>query len=254
MKISRRGLLISGASTAIAGTFLNPVGVYAQDDELKKAIKRLNDHTRNSLAAINKIEVPLKSFAVKSLQRTEESIILAFIKIASSKPDDELKFFIVDQFEPYRAIQKSLKLGLLPLKVVPLPLNPVDSDADTLQNLIVDIALDAFNLSSVKDALRVLCEEYEPLRKIVEKLAIAIRAKNWQEVIGLIDKFLHLILSDGALRFVEKKLGHEMARRFKLDVMKALISRLAPFLGWGLLAFGFIYAVKNNWSRIEKFL
>jgi hypothetical protein len=224
---------------------------------VQSAIREAEANTKNLGALVLNDKGPLSAERSSSFRESEIKTVKTFLEKVHGFSNDDLAPFTNRQFRPYLALAQSEKVELAPSpeEVKPLPAQPVDSSSDdTLLLLLIDIVLDTLDLSSFKDVIKTTAKEYQPFRDVLQQMAEAVRLGDWQRMIGLMDKLIDVILADKFIEFVEKAMGPQLAKRFRVDVLKALTKRLVPFLGWTLLGMGFVFAIRNNWERVRRYL
>lgn len=156
---------------------------------------------------------------------------------------------------PYLDLFASLDVPLAPspseIRRIDVPVVPQPAQ-ETLQDVVIDILIQAMELDALKDVLLIICEEYEPIKNLVDEIGKAVRMQDPKRLVDLLVLIVQLLLGDELRAFLARRLGDETARSVLVQVTRSLGKKLLPFIGWLITVYSFGVVIARNSERLRR--
>lgn len=149
---------------------------------------------------------------------------------------------------------RKIRLAPTPAEVMesikrPLPEVKPASTEDAL-NVLLTILLDAFGIRELGTGLVDLLLGDTPIKEALTQLRRALKGKHYGQAALELERLLALIVSPRIIQLVGVKFG---VKNVEL-VLRRIIVRFVPFIGWGYMATCLLVSIYHNRENIERLL
>lgn len=125
---------------------------------------------------------------------------------------------------------------------------PDESDGESFSDIIAVILLDAVGIDpSEGNILRQVLESVG-LIGAVRELALAISNRNWTAVVRLIEFIVSVLFGPAGRAAMIEIAGSEFGQR----IIRAVMARAVPFLGWSVFAIQLGLSIYEHWDRLMR--
>lgn len=169
-----------------------------------------------------------------------------------------------DKWDPLvsaRQVELAIALERLKVRLAPTsdevaesikrPLAEVKPAAnEDIFNVLLTVLLDAFGVKELGKALVDLLLADAPVKTVIEQLRRALKAKHYGEAALELERLLATVVSPRVLQLIGSKFGQ---KELEL-VLKRVVVRFVPFIGWGYMATCLLVSIYHNRASIERML